>query len=126
MRALRTGFKALRLAIPLLYLIEAGILLPLHVHETANPVPGAVLAARCHAAMPCADPEHQHPPAPDDHKDACVACVVALRPALAPIHAPAADPTPDDCPLHVSPLAIPLSRAPRSASARAPPALLPA
>ncbi len=126
MRLFRAGIKVFRVAIPLLYLIEAGILLPLHVHEPVNPLPGFVLAAGCHAGLPCADPEHDHPPAPEDHPTACVACSIAHRPAVATSHAEPAAASPDDCPLSLSRTEIALSRAPQSASPRAPPALLPA
>ena len=126
MRAFWAGSRALRAAIPLLFLIEVGILLPLHVHEPANPISGFVLAAGCHAGLPCGDPEHHHPPAPDHHPTGCVACSTAHRPALATNPAEPVASLPDECPLSASRQETARSRAPRSASQRAPPARLPA
>lgn len=73
-----------RVAALLFYVLEAWVLVPLHVLEEspATPrTPGFELGAACDPCFPCADPQHHHHTGPAHQADHCPACTLAARPA---------------------------------------------
>ncbi|HWN82572.1 MAG TPA: hypothetical protein VNM87_10780 [Candidatus Udaeobacter sp.] len=72
-----------RILVLALYLLQGGILLPLHHHSEAPPRLGLSLASGCQTDLPCSDPTHQHPKPPSEHSRTCLACAAAHKPATA-------------------------------------------
>jgi hypothetical protein len=111
-----------RVLVLALYLLQGGMLLPLHHHAEHSAGGGPRLDSGCHQGLPCSDPGHRHPDPLSGHPRACVACAAALRPIVVLGQVPLPTPSPTRCAAEhsrQSPVPRPASR---SASERAPPA----
>ena len=119
------GALITRALILALYLLQGGVLLPLHHHAEESAVVGPRLESGCHAKLPCSDPGHPHPAPPHGHPRTCVACGVALRPAIALGQVSLPTPAPIGCEADRTHRCPAPRSAQRAASERAPPGCLP-